>query len=80
MKQSHQKHNLNWVPTFSFFDIMTLYGQYRNIWDPIHRSFKLFKLDDAREFFHIPLPNSHRAIDDALLARAVLYRIAGQDY
>lgn len=80
MKQSHQKYNLNWVPTFSFVDIMALYSQYRNIWDPVHRSFQLFKLDDAREFFHIPIPNSHRAIDDAILARAVLHKISGQDY
>ncbi len=80
MKQSHQKYNLNWIPVFSFFDIMTLYSQYRNLWDPVHRSFRLFKLDEAREFFHIPLSNSHRAMDDALLARAVLHRISGQDY
>jgi DNA polymerase III subunit epsilon len=77
MKQSHQKYNLNWVPTFSIIDIMTLFSQYRNIWNPVHHSFRLFKLDDAREFFHISLPNTHRAFDDALLARAVLLHISG---
>ena len=61
-------------------DILNLFSEFRGEWDPNRRALKRFRLEDAGQFFRIPLPNSHRAADDARLARALLRRIGGLDY
>jgi DNA polymerase-3 subunit epsilon len=77
IQQSLHKFRLPWNITHSFFDIMGLFSVFNNDWDPIYRSYKLIKLEDAGKRFGIQIPNSHRALDDTRLARAVLHSIAG---
>ncbi len=52
-----------------FFCIMNIYKDYRG-------SYRFQSLNSARSFFNIPIQNSHRAVEDTQLARAVLERIA----
>lgn len=65
MKQSHQQIGLPWrTPSSRFFCIMKLYSDFSG-------AVKWQSLDAAGRQCGIPLPNSHRARDDSLLARAV---------
>ncbi len=80
MRQSLERYRLPWRETLSTLDILNLFSEFRGEWDPIRRMLRRFRLEDAGKFFRIPLPNAHRAADDALLARALLHRIAGMDY
>jgi DNA polymerase-3 subunit epsilon len=80
MQQSHRKFKLPWNPGHTFFDIMGLFSIFNHEWDPIHRSYRLIRLENAGSLLGIHLPNSHRALDDTRLARAVLHSIAGLPY
>lgn len=80
MQQSNRKFKLPWDPEHNFFDIMGLFSIYNQEWDPIHRNYRLIRLENAGTKMGIHLPNSHRALDDARLARAVLHSIAGLPY
>lgn len=80
MRQSLERYRLPWRESLATSDILSLYSEYRGEWDPTRRALRRFRLEDAGRAFRIPLPNTHRAADDALLARALLRRIAGQDY
>ena len=59
-----------------FFCIMQLYAQYHGDWNPSRRSYRWQSLENAGQQCGIPLPNTHRAGDDAALARAILHHIA----
>jgi DNA polymerase-3 subunit epsilon len=77
MKQSHNRSWIAWVlPDANFFDIMKLYAQYYGDWNPFHKSFRYQSLEIAGRQCGIRLPNSHRAIDDCLLTRALLHYMA----
>lgn len=80
MRQSMERYRLPWRDNLASFDIMHYFSEYRAEWDPIHRSLRRFKLEQAGQFLNIAMPNSHRSTDDARLARAVLHAIAGLDY
>jgi len=80
MEQSLTRYGLRWQDTFSTLDIMQIFAEFRGEWDPGRRAYRYFKLEEAGRYLGIPLPNSHRAFDDALLARAVLHAIAGLPY
>jgi DNA polymerase-3 subunit epsilon len=80
MRQSLEQYHLTWRENLTAFDIMTLYAEYRGVYDPARRAYKLFRLEEAGRQFGISLPNSHRAADDSLLARAVLHCLAGIPY
>jgi DNA polymerase-3 subunit epsilon len=77
IKQSNQR---SWLRTNlldrDFFDIMLLYARFYGDWDPFRRSFRFQSLDLAGRQCGINLRNTHNAIDDALLTRAVLHYIA----
>jgi len=78
MQQSHQRCWMPWrPPQADFFCIMKLYATYYGQWNPKYGNHRWQSLDSAREQCGIALPNSHRARDDALLARAVLHHMAG---
>lgn len=65
IRQSHRLHGMPWRPPASrFFCVMNLYSDFCG-------SRKWQKLDAAGRQCRIPLPNSHRARDDALLTRAI---------
>jgi len=79
MMQSMARYRLSWRENLNTFDIMLLYAQYRGEWDPARRSYRFIRLEDAGRQLGISLPNAHRAVADALLARAVLRNLAGMD-
>jgi len=80
MQQSHLRYRLPWRENLNMLDVLLLYSDFKGLWDPIRRSMKYFKLEEAGRFFQIPLPNAHRSAADALLTRAVLHSIAGLPY
>lgn len=77
IKQTHQHYGLFW-PAIAIepFCIMQIYSQFYGEWDVHRNAYRWQSLEKAGQRFNIPLPNSHRAKDDALLARAVLHQIA----
>lgn len=77
LKQSHQRAWLKWnLPENNFFCIMKLYARFYGDWDPQRRGYRFHSLESAGRQSGILLPNSHRAQDDALLARALLQYMA----
>lgn len=60
------------------FCVMKLYAQYRAIWDNQRNRYMWFRLDQAGADAGISIPNSHRAVDDTRLTRALLHWIAEQ--
>ena len=65
MQQSHRSIGMPWrSPNFQPFDIMKLFAEFAGYQ-------RWIKLEQAGKLCRINLPNSHRALDDALLARAV---------
>lgn len=78
MRQSHARYSLHWARLErQSLCIMKLYAQFRGDWNQAYRSYRWHSLENAGRQCGITLPNSHRAADDALLARAVLHAIAG---
>lgn len=69
-----------WKPGFSTFDIMKIFAEYIGEWDAKRFSYRYFRLEEARKYFNLTLPNSHRATDDALLACEVFMKIAESEY
>ncbi|NIM92710.1 MAG: 3'-5' exonuclease [Anaerolineales bacterium] len=77
MRQSHGLYRLQWdLPTATTTCIMHLYAQFYGAWNPSHRTYRWQSLENAGRQCNISLPNTHRAKDDAALARAVLHHIA----
>lgn len=77
LKQTNQRSWLRWdLEDTDFFCIMKLYARFYGEWDSKRSSFRWQSLDAAGKQSGIPLPNSHRAVDDARLARALLHFIA----
>jgi DNA polymerase III subunit epsilon len=71
LKQSHRWSGLLWrPPEMQPFCIMRLYADFRGM-------SRFQSLEDAGRQLGIPLPNSHRALADTQLARAVLHSMAG---
>ncbi len=78
MKQSHTRSWLRWdLEDGAFFCIMKLYARFYGEWDSKRSSYRWISLDTAGKQCNITLPNAHRAIDDALLTRALLHHMAG---
>jgi DNA polymerase-3 subunit epsilon len=77
LRQSHARAGLQWEPVAArTFCIMKLYAKYRGEWNPARRSFRWHSLEAAGRQCGLDLSNTHRAADDALLARAVLMHMA----
>ncbi len=65
MQQSHQANGMPWrTPGFRVFDIMKMFSDYTGYQ-------RWVRLEQAGQMCKIALPNSHRALADTLLARAV---------
>ncbi len=80
IRQSNFKFKLQWVNNYHFFDIMILFSIFNQEWDPIHQHYRFIGLEKAGNILGIAMPNAHRALADARLARAVLHSIAGIPY
>jgi DNA polymerase III epsilon subunit-like protein len=78
LQQTHARYKLPWKDRLNTFDLLKLYAEYHGEWDPKRRSYRYQSLDSAGKQCGIPLPNSHRAVADTLLTRAVLNYIAEQ--
>lgn len=78
MQQSMAALGGSWNSRISFHCLMKLYAEFRDHYDPVKRGYKWFSLEDARRNARLGQPNSHRAVADSQLARAVLYHIAGE--
>ncbi len=84
LRMMEQSHNLNWMQWskpagMEVFCIMNLYAQYFGQWNSMHGNYKWQSLDVAGRQCGIQLPNTHRAKDDTLLARAILCHMAEQE-
>ncbi len=77
MRQSHEQHGLSWEEMGgSAFCVMKMYARFYG--ELLGRgNAKWQSLQNAGQQCGIPLPNSHRAIDDAKLASAVFRHMAG---
>ncbi len=79
MQQSHQRHWMQWQqPEGDFFCIMKLYARFYGQWNSRHGNYRWQSLDNARRQCRLELANTHRALDDTLLARAVFLHMAAQ--
>ena len=77
MSQSHRLHMLPWrIPQWEVFCVMQLYAQFFGDWDAFRGKYRFQSLENAGRQSKIPLPNTHRARDDATLTRALLHYIA----
>ncbi len=80
MRQSHRIAMLPWrMSRENVFCIMQLYAQFFGTWDPYRGSYRYHSLEMAGRQSSIPLPNTHRARDDAALTRALLHAIAAAE-
>jgi DNA polymerase III subunit epsilon len=77
IKQSLGRTWLKWtLPDGNFFDIMKLYARFYGDWDPFRKSFRYQSLEMAGRQCQIHLHNTHGAVDDCLLTRALLHHMA----
>ena len=77
MKQTHARYWLDWpMDDKHFFCVMKLYAAFFGEPSRRGRGFRFHKLEAAGTACGIPLPNSHRAVDDALLTAALFKYIA----
>jgi len=74
LQQTHKRYWMDWpLDKKHFFCVMKLYAAFYGQIDTRRRTFRFHKLEAAGAACGIPLPNSHRAVDDALLT-AVLFK------
>ncbi|OQY32343.1 MAG: hypothetical protein B6I38_04745 [Anaerolineaceae bacterium 4572_5.1] len=80
IKQTHAHNQMRWSKPngASFFDIMEAYAQFYGQWNSRHGNYRWQSLEKAGVQCGLSLPNSHRALDDTLLTRAVLHYMAKQ--
>jgi len=77
MKQTHQRYWLDWpLDDKHFFCVMKLYAAFYGQHSSHGDGFRFHKLEAAGAACRIPLPNSHRAVDDAKLTAALFNYIA----
>jgi len=77
IQQTHARYRMPLTSlSFSYFCIMKLYAQYYGEWNRARGNYRYHSLEDAGRHLRISLQNTHRALDDSLLARAILHRMA----
>lgn len=77
IKQTHKRYWLDWpLDDKNFFCVMKLYAAFYG--QPSQRAdgYRFHKLEAAGAACGIPLPNAHRAVDDAKLTAALFQYIA----
>ncbi len=57
---------------------MTLFSEYYGEWNSYYHSYRWQSLEKAARHFGVPIGKTHRALDDAQLARLVLLEMAFQ--
>lgn len=77
MKQTHERYWLDWaMDDKHFFCVMKLYSAFYGQLSQRGNGFRFHKLEAAGAACRIPLPNAHRAVDDAKLTAALFHFIA----
>lgn len=77
MKQTHERYWLDWtLDDKRFFCVMKLYAAFYGEASRRGRGYRFHKLESAGAACGIPLPNAHRAVDDAMLTAALFKYIA----
>jgi DNA polymerase-3 subunit epsilon len=77
MKQTHERYWLDWTLNDKrFFCVMKLYAAFYGEPSRRGRGFRFHKLESAGAACGIPLPNTHRAVDDAMLTAALFKYMA----
>jgi DNA polymerase-3 subunit epsilon len=77
MRQSHRTHGMPWtLENASFHCLMLLYARFYGRWNHRRGGFQWQSLEAASRQSGISLLNTHRARDDAALARAILLHMA----
>ena len=77
MRQSHRAHGIPWtLEGARFHCLMLLYARFYGQWNHRRGGFRWQSLDAASRQSGISLLNTHRARDDAALARAILLHMA----
>lgn len=77
LKQTHERYWLDWpLDDKLFFCMMKLYSAFYGQLSQRGNGFRFHKLEAAGAVCGIPLPNCHRAADDAKLTAALLNYIA----
>jgi len=77
MKQTHERYWLEWpMDDKRFFCVMKLYAAFYGQASTRGRGYRFHKLEAAGAVCGIPLPNSHRAVDDARLTAALFQYLA----
>jgi len=79
MEQTSRRYGIPFaIPGAEFQCLMLLYAEYKGKPSTKGEGFKRWRLEQAGQDLGIPLPNSHRALDDTLLARALHLKLAAQ--
>ena len=77
IRQSHRQAKMRWQSLGAkAICIMKLYAKFYGEWDDYRHDYRWQSLEKAGEQCGLKLSNTHRAKDDTLLARAVLYHMA----
>jgi len=78
MRQTAALYGLTFeVPAAEFGDLLALYSEFKGVRGQ-DGTMRRWRLEQAGRELQIPIPNSHRALDDTLLAREVHRKIAAQ--
>jgi len=77
LRQTHRQNGMRWTsPKAEFMCIMEVYAQFHGQWSPRRGGYRYLRLEEAGRQCQLVQPNSHRAREDAALARAVLVYMA----
>lgn len=80
IKQTHERYWLDWpMDDRRFFCMMKLYAAFYGQASARGRGYRFHKLEAAGAACGIPLPNSHRAVDDARLTAALFKYLANYE-
>lgn len=80
MEQTSRLLGLRWhFPARGVYCLMELVAEAYGRWDPAKGAYRYLSLEAAGQRLGLAEPNAHRALQDALLTRAVLMRLAGVD-
>lgn len=77
LRQSAARYKFR-VPALDTFCVMRLFSAYYGDYNKKTQDYRWKTLEFAGDHFDITLPNSHRALDDCRLTRAVLHHMAGE--
>ncbi|NPA93265.1 MAG: 3'-5' exonuclease [Chloroflexi bacterium] len=78
MEQTAARYGMTFdIPGAEFGDLLELYSEYKGVRGQ-EGDLRRWRLEQAGRELQIPIPNSHRALDDTLLAREVHRKIANE--